>query len=94
MTAEQQMMNAKQQKELMAAQQQLMNAKQQLGNWRNGRGGEDHRTREDDAVFAVIGAPYAADEITTFTQMLGDGTRIQREDKATVYRDRPGPDQA
>src|ERR1035441_1801795 len=38
----------------------------------------------------VIGAPYAADEVTTFTQTLGDGTRIQREDKVTVYRDGQG----
>src|ERR1017187_1747874 len=38
----------------------------------------------------VIGAPYAADEVTTFTQTLGDGTRIQREDKVKVYRDGQG----
>jgi hypothetical protein len=38
----------------------------------------------------VTGAPYAADEVTTFTQTLGDGTRIQREDKVPVYRDGQG----
>ena len=38
----------------------------------------------------VTGAPYSADEVTTFTQTLADGTHIQREDKATVYRDSQG----
>ena len=38
----------------------------------------------------VTGAPYSADEVTTFTQTLGDGTHIQREDKVTVYRDSQG----
>jgi hypothetical protein len=39
---------------------------------------------------AVKGAPYAADEVTQFTQTLGDGTHIQREDKVAVYRDGQG----
>jgi hypothetical protein len=38
----------------------------------------------------VTGAPYSAEEVTTFTQTLGDGTHIQREDKVTVYRDSQG----
>jgi len=38
----------------------------------------------------VTGAPYSADEVTTFTQTLADGTHIQREDKVTVYRDSQG----
>jgi hypothetical protein len=38
----------------------------------------------------VTGSPYSADEVTTFSQTLGDGTRIQREDKVTVYRDSQG----
>lgn len=38
----------------------------------------------------VAGAPYSADEVTTFTQTLADGTHIQREDKVTVYRDSQG----
>jgi hypothetical protein len=38
----------------------------------------------------VVGAPYAAEEVTKFTQTLGDGTRIQREDKVAVYRDGQG----
>ncbi len=36
------------------------------------------------------GAPYAGDEVTEFSQVLGDGTHIQRSDKATVYRDSQG----
>jgi hypothetical protein len=38
----------------------------------------------------VTGAPYAADEITEFSQTLGDGTHIQRESKVAVYRDGQG----
>jgi hypothetical protein len=38
----------------------------------------------------VMGAPYSADEVTTFTQTLGDGTHIRREDKVMVYRDSQG----
>jgi hypothetical protein len=38
----------------------------------------------------VTGAPYAAEEVTMFTQMLSDGTRIQRDDKVSVYRDGQG----
>jgi len=39
---------------------------------------------------AVKGAPYSAVEVTESTQVLGDGTRIHREDRATVYRDSEG----
>jgi hypothetical protein len=38
----------------------------------------------------VLGAPYSAEEVTTFTQTLGDGTRIQRANKVLVYRDGQG----
>lgn len=38
----------------------------------------------------VTGAPYSADEVTTFTQTLADGTHIHRKDMATVYRDSQG----
>lgn len=91
MTAEQQMMNAKQQKELMAAQQQVMNAKQQLGQLEK-MAAEAKVIGPEKMMLSspVIGAPYAADEVTTFTQTLGDGTRIQREDKVKVYRDGQG----
>ena len=41
-----------------------------------------------DAV--VKGAPYSADAITTQTQILGDGTRIERAVTAKVYRDGMG----
>jgi hypothetical protein len=46
----------------------------------------------DKAMLAspVTGAPYSADETTTFTQTLADGTHIQREDKVSVYRDGQG----
>src|ERR1039457_2660766 len=91
MTAEQQMMNAKQQKELMAAQQQVMNAKQQLGQLEKMAVEAKFIGPEKIMLSSpVIGAPYAADEVTTFTQTLGDGTRIQREDKVKVYRDGQG----
>jgi hypothetical protein len=36
------------------------------------------------------GAPYSGEEVTEFSQTLGDGTRIQRQDKVTVYRDSQG----
>lgn len=39
---------------------------------------------------AVKGAPYTADEIRESTQVLGDGTRIHNESKATIYRDSEG----
>ena len=41
-------------------------------------------------VAPVKGAPYAGDEVTEFNQTLSDGTRIQRQDKVTVYRDGQG----
>jgi hypothetical protein len=41
-----------------------------------------------DAV--VKGAPYSADAITTQTQILGDGTKIERTVSAKVYRDGVG----
>jgi hypothetical protein len=38
----------------------------------------------------VKGAPYSADAITTQTQVLGDGTKIERTVTAKVYRDGVG----
>jgi hypothetical protein len=38
----------------------------------------------------VKGMPYSADEITEVNQVLGDGTKIHRETKVTVYRDSEG----
>jgi hypothetical protein len=38
----------------------------------------------------VKGMPYSADEITEVNQVLGDGTKIHRETKVTVYRDNEG----
>jgi hypothetical protein len=38
----------------------------------------------------VKGAPYTADEITETTQMLADGTHINRQSQTTVYRDGEG----
>jgi hypothetical protein len=38
----------------------------------------------------VKGMPYAADEISETNQVLGDGTRIHREIKTSVYRDSEG----
>ncbi len=38
----------------------------------------------------VKNAPYRADQITEFTQTLGDGTRIHNEDRVTIYRDTQG----
>jgi len=45
-------------------------------------------TTATDAV--VKGAPYSADAITTVTQVLEDGTRIERTVSAKVYRDGVG----
>jgi hypothetical protein len=39
---------------------------------------------------AVKGAPYSAVEVTESTQVLGDGTRIHREERTSVYRDSEG----
>src|ERR1035437_4028798 len=38
----------------------------------------------------VKGAPYSAEEVNETNQMLADGTRIHRENRATVYRDSEG----
>jgi opacity protein-like surface antigen len=38
----------------------------------------------------VKGSPYSGVELTENTQVLGDGTRIHREDRTTVYRDSEG----
>jgi hypothetical protein len=38
----------------------------------------------------VKGMPYSAEEVTETNQVLGDGTRIHREVKTTVYRDSEG----
>jgi len=38
----------------------------------------------------VKGAPYAGDEITESSQVLGDGTRINHQSQVTVYRDSEG----
>jgi hypothetical protein len=38
----------------------------------------------------VTGAPYSGEGITTVTQTLGDGTRIERTVKARFYRDSEG----
>src|SRR5215469_2257435 len=38
----------------------------------------------------VKNAPYSAVEVTETTQVLGDGTRIHRENQTTVYRDSEG----
>jgi hypothetical protein len=38
----------------------------------------------------VKNAPYAADQITENTQVLGDGTRIHSESKVTITRDSQG----
>jgi len=39
---------------------------------------------------AVKNAPYSAEEITEFNQVLADGTRIHNESHAMVYRDSQG----
>jgi hypothetical protein len=39
---------------------------------------------------AVKGVPYSAEEVTEFTQVLADGTRIHNESKTAVYRDGEG----
>jgi len=38
----------------------------------------------------VRGAPYSAEGVTTISQTLGDGTRIERRTTAKVYRDSEG----
>jgi hypothetical protein len=38
----------------------------------------------------VRGAPYSGEGVTTVTQVLGDGTRIERIIRAKFYRDRDG----
>jgi hypothetical protein len=38
----------------------------------------------------VKGAPYSTEEINETSQTLADGTRIHRENRATVYRDSEG----
>src|SRR6185436_18549220 len=38
----------------------------------------------------VKGAPYSGQEVNENTQILGDGTRIHNENRATVYRDSEG----
>jgi hypothetical protein len=38
----------------------------------------------------VTDAPFSADAITTVTQMLGDGTRIEQATNARFFRDRAG----
>jgi len=39
---------------------------------------------------AVKSAPYSGEEITEFTQVLADGTRIHNESRTKVYRDSQG----
>jgi hypothetical protein len=39
---------------------------------------------------AVKGAPYSGEEVTEFTQVLADGTRIHTESHTNVYRDSEG----
>jgi hypothetical protein len=41
-------------------------------------------------AMTVRGAPYSADAVTTVTQILGDGTKVQRSVTAKVYRDSAG----
>jgi hypothetical protein len=38
----------------------------------------------------VKGAPYSGEEVNETSQVLADGTRIHRENRATVYRDSEG----
>jgi hypothetical protein len=38
----------------------------------------------------VVGAPYSAEGVTTTTQTLGDGTRIERTTTTKLYRDSEG----
>jgi hypothetical protein len=46
---------------------------------------------QESAVGPVVrDAPYSAESVTTFTQTLGDGTRIERQLTGKVYRDRAG----
>src|SRR6185436_14623342 len=45
----------------------------------------------DAATGAIVtGAPYSGEGVTTVTQTLGDGTRIERRVTAKFYRDRAG----
>jgi hypothetical protein len=39
---------------------------------------------------AVTNAPYSADAVTTVTQILGDGTRIEHKTEGKFYRDSAG----
>ena len=39
---------------------------------------------------SIPGAPYSAEQVTSSTQMLGDGTRIHNESRMKVYRDGKG----
>ena len=39
---------------------------------------------------AVKGAPYSGEEVSEFTQVLADGTRIHNESHTSVYRDSEG----
>jgi hypothetical protein len=39
---------------------------------------------------SIPGAPYSAEQVTSRTQMLGDGTRIHNETRTKVYRDGKG----
>jgi hypothetical protein len=55
----------------------------------------DEQTVKLNMVGAVAGPlqkgmPYSADEITEVNQVLGDGTKIHRETKVSVYRDSEG----
>jgi len=40
--------------------------------------------------FTVKGAPYSGEEVSETNQVLADGTRIHRENRANVYRDSEG----
>jgi len=57
---------------------------------RGGRGSDRVLVVPQTAAPAVRDAPYAAEAITTVTQVLGDGTRIERSVTAKVFRDRAG----
>ena len=50
----------------------------------------DPRTTDPMAGPVVTGAPFSADAITTVTQTLGDGTRIEQRTTAKFYRDGTG----
>ncbi|HLG56322.1 MAG TPA: hypothetical protein VI485_13385 [Vicinamibacterales bacterium] len=60
-----------------------------------GRGGRtggpaDSATTDPMAGPVVRNAPYSADAVTTVTQALGDGTRIEQSVTARFYRDSEG----